>query len=166
MKVVCLHNKSDIELFLRRNVYLHIYSIGDLDDFFWHKTQWYASVEDGEVQAIVSLYTVPPFPILLALSEKQEPMKDLLKSILYMLPGRFYAHLSPGLSMVFEKSFKIKSHGEHYKMGLENKSLVHDVDCSHVIPLDKSNLEHIQNLSFMEMERKVFLTLLLMFWEM
>lgn len=36
METCALHDKARIEAFLRKNVYLHIYSIGDLDDFFWH----------------------------------------------------------------------------------------------------------------------------------
>ncbi len=36
MKTVCLHAKDQIEAFLRRHTFLRLYSIGDLDDFFWH----------------------------------------------------------------------------------------------------------------------------------
>jgi len=42
MKAVCLHDKSAIEQFLRRNTWLHLYELGDLDEFFWQYTTWYA----------------------------------------------------------------------------------------------------------------------------
>src|SRR5438270_4245 len=32
MKAVCLHDKGTIEQFLRRNTWLHLYELGDLDD--------------------------------------------------------------------------------------------------------------------------------------
>ncbi|MEJ7708630.1 MAG: hypothetical protein WKF84_01940 [Pyrinomonadaceae bacterium] len=35
MRIVCLHSKVEIERLLRRNLYLHLYALGDLDDFFW-----------------------------------------------------------------------------------------------------------------------------------
>ncbi len=146
MNVICLHDKKVIESFLRKNIYLHIYSIGDLDDFFWQNTQWYALEENNEIQAIASLYTVPPVPTLLALSEQKELMQKLLQSILYILPVRFYTHLSPGLDEVFEKNFRVQSHGEHYKMGLNNKSLLYNVDFSQAVRLENNDLEQIHTL--------------------
>ena len=72
MSVIHLNDKGRIEAFLRKNVYLHIYSIGDLDDFFWPDTTWYGWEERGEIQAIVLLYTASADPTVLALSEQQE----------------------------------------------------------------------------------------------
>ena len=46
MSLVCLHDKAVIEGFLRRNPLLHIYPLGDLDDFFWPHTTWYG-LQDG-----------------------------------------------------------------------------------------------------------------------
>ena len=146
MKVVCLHDKNEIELFLRRNVYLHMYSIGDLDDFFWQNTQWYALKENDEIQAIALLYTVPPFPILLALSEDENVLQELLRSIFHLLPGKFYSHLSPGVEAVFSTQYDLQSHGEHCKMALNNSGLLCDVDCSQVIRLGSNDLEDIQQL--------------------
>ena len=54
---------------MRRNVYLHIYSIGDLDDFFWPDTVWYGWEKGSEIQAVALLYTASPDPTLLAISE-------------------------------------------------------------------------------------------------
>jgi hypothetical protein len=47
---VPLHDKATIERVLRRNVYLHLYSIGDLDDFFWPYTVWYATADGAEIR--------------------------------------------------------------------------------------------------------------------
>ena len=46
-RTICLHDKGQIEAFLRRNVFLHSYSVGDLDDRFWPHTTWYA-LADGD----------------------------------------------------------------------------------------------------------------------
>ena len=148
MKVICLHDKNEIEMFLRRNVYLHIYSLGDLDDFFWQKTVWYALKEGDVIQAIVMLYVVSAFPTLLALSEDKSVLQELLQSIFHILPGKFYSHLSPGVENVFKKQYELKSHGEHYKMALDgrNKTELYDVDCSQVIRLGSNDMEDIQQL--------------------
>jgi hypothetical protein len=115
--MLVLHDKDEIESFLQKNVFLHIYSIGDLDDFFWNHTTWYALKQNGEIKAIILFYTGLPLPTLLALTENMAPMQELLQSILHLLPARFYAHLNPGLEEVVREQFQLRSHGQHYKTG-------------------------------------------------
>jgi hypothetical protein len=43
------------------------------------------------------MYVGCPLPTLLALSNEQRVIADLLSAIRHLLPNRFYAHLSPGL---------------------------------------------------------------------
>ncbi len=43
-----LKDKAEIEAFLRKNAELHVYSLGDLDDFFRPRTTWYGWQKDGE----------------------------------------------------------------------------------------------------------------------
>ncbi len=143
MGVIHLHDKGRIEGFLRKNVYLHIYSIGDLDDFFWPDTTWYGWEQGGEIQAVALLYTASDYPTLLALSEQQDVMWELLQSIFPVLPERFYAHLSPAVAEAVEQQCEIKSYGKHYKMGLKNKTLLHDVDCSQVIRLSENDQDEM-----------------------
>ncbi|MCP4139843.1 MAG: hypothetical protein GY755_06055 [Chloroflexi bacterium] len=59
MAYICLHDKERIEGFLRKDVYLHIYSLGDLDRFFWPYTTWYGYEEDGNIEAIALVYAAP-----------------------------------------------------------------------------------------------------------
>jgi len=141
MGVIHLHDKGRIEAFLRRNVYLHIYSIGDLDDFFFSDTIWYGWEEGDEIRAVALLYTASADPTLLALSEQQDVMWELVQSIFPVLPERFYAHLSPAVAEAVERQCKIKSYSKHYKMGLKNKSLLYDVDCSQVVRLTENDLD-------------------------
>ena len=153
MSDIQLNDKDRIEAFLRKesrglrkNVYLHIYSIGDLDDFFWSDTTWYGWQEDGEIQAVTLLYTVSSESTLLALSKQQDVMWDLVQSIFRFLPERFNAHLSPAVAEAVERHCETESHGKHYKMGLKYKTLLHDIDCSHVIRLTEDDLEDMLGL--------------------
>ncbi len=146
METCSLHDKAQIEAFLRKNVYLHIYSIGDLDDFFWRNTVWYAAAEHGDIQALVMLYTVPPTPTLHAMCEEHERMPELLRSILHLLPTRFHAHLSPGLAEVFAERAIVESAKEHHKMALTDKSCIIEFDCSRVVALTADDLNDMLGL--------------------
>jgi RimJ/RimL family protein N-acetyltransferase len=144
MKFICLHEKSEIEQFLRKDIQLHIYSIGDLDDFFWPYTTWYGLKTNGGLSAVVLLYSGQSLPILLALSEDRDAIQELLRSIHHLLPPQFYAHLSPGLEGAFSGTHYLDPHGEHYKMALHSKTAVFAFDCSGVTPLSTAELEEIQ----------------------
>jgi len=145
MKAICLHDKREIESFLRRNVYLHIYGIGDLDDFFWPYTTWYAWKEGEEIRAIALLYSGRTLPVFVAVS-KTSSAQQLIQTILHLLPCRFHTHLSPGVEAALEEKYKMKSHGKHYKMALNNKSSLYDIDCSQVIQLQNRDLNEILQL--------------------
>ncbi len=118
MSFTLLHDRDEIERFFRTDVGLHIYSLGDLDDFFWSYTTWFAHRTKGEISAIALLYAGMAVPTLLALNTDVEPMADLVSSIRELLPLRFYAHLSPGLASVLEPTHQLHAHGLHCKMVL------------------------------------------------
>jgi ribosomal protein S18 acetylase RimI-like enzyme len=135
VKTVCLHAKDQIEAFLRRHTFLHLYSIGDLDDFFWDYTTWYALIDKERIKQLVLLYSGAPLPVLLGLTEEPDLMMELLRSLIHLLPKKFYAHLSRDVATVFADDYQIKSHGLHYKMALTNSALLDTVDISSVKPL-------------------------------
>ena len=141
-----MHDKSRIEAFLRQNIYLHIYSIGDLDDFFWNHTSWYGLEQDGEIKALILFYIGSSVPTILALTQDICYMKELLSSVVPFLPKRFYAHVTPGLEEVLAKYFILKSHGKHYKMALKNKSAVDNVDIAKVESLSVKDIDQILEL--------------------
>ena len=147
MSIFSLHDKDEIEAFLRRNVFLHIYTIGDLDDFFWPYTTWYARKAGDQIEQVALLYTAPTPPVLLALSEEPlDGMRELLRSLMHLLPARFYAHLSGDLASVFAADYRVESHGEHYKMALTNPALLETVDTSEVIALSGADLGALEDL--------------------
>lgn len=145
MNPVCLHDKREIEAFLRRDVFLHIYSLGDLDDFFWPHTTWYALKDNDGTQALVLIYSGGSIPALLALSENDKipALQKLLRRLIPVLPRCFYAHLSPRVQVALQDHYTLISHGEHYKMGLSDKSAVFCADTSSVVRLSSEDLPEI-----------------------
>jgi hypothetical protein len=138
-----LKNKARIETFLRRDPELHVYSLGDLDDFFWSHTTWYGWETDGRLEDIVLVYTGHALPTVLAISRQPAAVRRLLGEIAPLLPALFYAHLSPGVDEAFRGSHAIKSHGPHYKMALRDVSRVWDVDCSRAVELTERDLDDL-----------------------
>lgn len=122
MSFTLLHDREEIERFLRTDVGLHLYSLGDLDDFFWPCTTWFAHRTNGGIDAIALLYTGMAMPTLLALNADVEPMAELVSSIREILPVRFSAHLCPGLASVLEQTHQLHAHGLHCKMMLSRET--------------------------------------------
>ncbi len=139
MKITPLFHKQEILSYLRQNPYLHLYSIGDLDDFFWPYTSWYALKSEAAIQAVVLMYSGVTPPVLLALADELSPLHALLTGLLPRLPPTFYAHLSPGLETNLEQRFSLDAHGPHYKMALTHPDRIITVDTTQVVLLTPSD---------------------------
>lgn len=136
----CLNDKEEIKSFLEQDPFLHIYSIGDLDDFFWEFTTWYGFRNKMELEAIVMVYAGPQLPTVLALSGNHSVMAELLTSMQHLLPERFYAHLSPGLETVLSRTFDLESEAAHHKMALIDNEAAQSVNTSEVVHLTPDDL--------------------------
>lgn len=134
MDFICLHSKEEIESFLRKDLFLNIYCIGDLDDFFWSHTLWFAKKHNKKLEAIAMLYTGAEIPTLLALSSNIKLMASLLEAIMPILPSRFYTHLSPTLETFFYNTYAMTPHGNHLKMALKNEIPLF-TDCPNCVKL-------------------------------
>lgn len=140
-------NKSVLETYLRRYPTLNYYHLGDLDDFFWPDTCWYTYQEKDTIEAVALLYTaVDPVVLLAILNQNPEHLAGLLQGLIPSLPGHVYAHLSPGLQALFESTYTMQHHGEHYKMTLTNSAALDHIDTSSVIPLDEADLPRLETL--------------------
>ena len=147
MRPICLHDRDAIEAALRRSVYLNLYSIGDLDDFFWPYTTWYGQETGAGLEAVILVYTGMSVPVLVALADGPNgPMGDLLRSILHLLPRRIYAHLTPELLPIVARDYAVESHGLHYKMALGDTSRLQAFDTSEVVSLSAPDLPTLQRL--------------------
>jgi len=124
MTISRLKDKKAIELHFRKNTNLNLYQIGDLDDFFWDFTDWYALSEDGQLKQIILIYSGTELPVMIALCDnKLDEMKLLLDKIKTDLPKKYYSHLSEGLAEVLEKIYSYTSHGTYLKMSLREENL-------------------------------------------
>ena len=142
--VVCLHAKGDVEGFCRNNPALHVYALGDLDDFFWPHTTWFALREASQVRQLALLYTGQPLPALLAYAEQPFGlMRELLFDLLRVLPRRFYAHLTDGLADVLATDYRLESHGAFHKMALADRSRVDRLDASEAVALTEADVDDL-----------------------
>jgi ribosomal protein S18 acetylase RimI-like enzyme len=145
MKAICLHDRDVIAAALRRDPLLHLYAIGDLDDFFWPYTNWYALVEGEQIRQVILCYSGAPQQLILhALThERSEEMPTLLRSILHLLPRRIYTHLSADLVTAFADDYRIEPHGDYDKMALADRARLDGVDTSSVERLGAADLPAI-----------------------
>ncbi|HEX6288089.1 MAG TPA: GNAT family N-acetyltransferase [Herpetosiphonaceae bacterium] len=144
MQAVCLHVKDEIEAVLRRNPFVHLYALGDLDDFFWQHTTWYGLRQNEQIQHVVLLYSGTSVPTLLAFNEEPVAlMPMLLRSILPLLPRQVYAHLSPDVIPVFAEDYHVQQHGLHYKMALTRPTHLSGIDISEAALLSAADLDDL-----------------------
>jgi ribosomal protein S18 acetylase RimI-like enzyme len=145
MGAISLHDKAAIRALLRRSPELHVYSIGDLDEFFWPYTNWYTLREDTDRSPVALIYSGGGLPVLLAIDEDPSgPIVDLLRAIRPLLPRRIYAHLSGDLANVLREEYLIDSHGMHFKMALRDPARLAAVDTSGVVQLLPANLAEVE----------------------
>ncbi|MFW6388238.1 MAG: GNAT family N-acetyltransferase, partial [bacterium] len=116
MSVCELHDPAVIERALRTNEAIHIYEIGDLDDFFRPYTRWFARGDTHDPDAVVLLYTGGETPTVIGLSEDPAGLREILASVSDLLPERFYAHLTEGAESALIPPFSGTSQGRHLKM--------------------------------------------------
>jgi ribosomal protein S18 acetylase RimI-like enzyme len=141
------------EFFVSDEPLMHIYEIGDLDDFFWANTKWVAlnSVVNGSFQKnfVSLLYTSPDMLVVIALGSDRDAGCSLLDYLCSastgkgVIPSMFYSHLRIGLADTVSNHFNIISRDLYMKMGLINKLPVLSVNCEFVRQLHPTDLSDI-----------------------
>jgi ribosomal protein S18 acetylase RimI-like enzyme len=123
MDLQVIHDKDSILNFLKENPGLQIYSIGDLDDFFWPKTIWFALKEADTIKSIALLYLGADTPTLLSFYNGESQFSyQLIERIRHFLPERFIAHLSCGMMDIFGRQNVLEYYGLGYKMILAKEA--------------------------------------------
>jgi ribosomal protein S18 acetylase RimI-like enzyme len=136
-------NKKEIYSFLSRNKGLYLYLIGDLDDFYWSRTTWYAAYVNNNIEAIALLYKgIPPATFLLFHEGDLTFPKELIREILPELPEEFNVHLSPDLLEQFKKENIIKNYGRNFRMILTREP--DHFEDENIRRLGKTDLEDIE----------------------
>jgi ribosomal protein S18 acetylase RimI-like enzyme len=140
--VVTLRNKAAIEARLRHDAAVHLYEIGDLDDFFFPSCSYYAH---PTTNATALFYRGSDPPTLLALGRETSPdLAELVHAISDELPRTVYAHLAVGLLDAIEDEFEAGKPERHAKFALKNfSSCSIESGCEPVGPRD---LEAVMNL--------------------
>jgi ribosomal protein S18 acetylase RimI-like enzyme len=146
--LACLHDRSAIEVYLRADPYLHLYELGDLDDRFWPRTQWYGWLAAGRLHAVVLLYSGFRPPVLLALASPPRlvDLRSLLTELTSLLPIEIFTHLTPGLEACFTSLYLLEHHGLHLKMALAAPGMVGAIDTDGVLQLTESDLNDLERL--------------------
>lgn len=144
-RTILLHDRAPILAALGEHRALHVYAIGDLDDFFFPYTAWFALEDGGQIRKVAVLYTGGALPVVLALAaERIRELATLLASMLPVLPRRFYLHVTPGAAHVLESDYALSSHGLHRKMALVDPARLEGVDTSGAValgPADRAEVE-------------------------
>ena len=121
---------------------LHIYEIGDLDDFFFPYTTWYALTStpessSDEIKFIVLLYQSPDCTVVLAFATEDAARngdevkygQEALSLLRPSLPDSFYSQLTPGLlgsltstGIDSESYYHVEPHGDFLKMAIPDSA--------------------------------------------
>ena len=142
---ICLHDKQQIESFLKQDPGLYLYLLGDLDDFFWPHTSWYGWTQ-AQLGAIALLYAGDELPVLLALGRDTTAPAALLQSLTALLPRRFYTHLSPGLESELQPDWSLSGGNLHYRMLQQHPERLQDFPCPEAQLLGPADLPALAEL--------------------
>ncbi len=141
-----MSDRIQLARYFRKDPFLHLFGLGDLDDVFWSKTTCYGVLTGKSVDKVVLLYRGGALPVLLALSQPGQLEKNYINQLIQLLPEQFYAHFSPGVEESFSSIYTISDFGGHYKMGLQDPSRIEKVNTENTSPLTEIDLEEIQSL--------------------
>jgi ribosomal protein S18 acetylase RimI-like enzyme len=144
MDLISLTDKVSIENRLRRDTALHLYEIGDLDNFFWPYTTWY-TLDYNPATPVVLIYSGSTKPVLIALeSYPSDPMKKIIELTLPLLPPVLYAHLTDELVDIFRATYEISSGKPHNKMLLTEPAALAKIETLGVEILSSRNLPELK----------------------
>lgn len=150
MDALCIRevtSKDELEAyFTQDNIFLHLYEIGDLDDFFWPHTKWITlQNQTGDILFTALIYSASSLPVILALGGNIDDGKILLEKMKLqgLLPGSFYSHLSVGLPDALQGAGTADYHGRYLKMGLFDKTVVGSVSRAGTVQLLPAHLASI-----------------------
>lgn len=148
MDIQILHERDQIEPLLRRDVELNLYALGDLDDFFWPRTLWYARAGSSGLEHVVLVYAGIELPTVLAMAREAdvEAMRETLRSLTAYLPRRFYLHISPGLEPGLFGPYRLLPRGDHLRMIWRERDRADDVGEEGIEalgPADADELVHL-----------------------
>ena len=146
MTLIQITDRDLLAKYFRRDTYLHLYSLGDLDDFYWPHTRYYGIKSPSGLKKVVLFYQGEGPTIFLALGASGTFDRYDIEQWMGISPDQIYAHLSPGLIDHFRNSYLIDDHGQHFKMGLVDFSLVKEIDTTGTESITDADLDELKHL--------------------
>ncbi|MDP6824066.1 MAG: GNAT family N-acetyltransferase [Dehalococcoidia bacterium] len=147
MYFALLHNRDEIETYLRRSPDKHVYRLGDLDDTFWPRTSWYGARKGDELRAICLVFSLYDPSNVVAISEPDnDAMPALLNAIAADLPDFSEIHLGPEALGALDERFEVTSLVPHWKMTLRDRSRLESADTSAVRRLGTDEVPALEEL--------------------
>lgn len=145
MRVVRTRDRDALAACLQRRAAAHVYELGDLDDFFWPATTWFALGGGDGLRQVALLYDATDPPTLLALPDPPlAEMRTLLAELAPVLPSAVYAHVHPDTLAALASRFAVTAHGLHVKMALTQHALLTTVDGTDVMALGPEHLAEVE----------------------
>ena len=143
MEIQIVKDRSALEKYFRQDLALHLYSLGDLDDFYWPRITCYGNQTETGLKNITPFYQGENLPVLLAFGELDQ---EYLQQLQTLMPDRFYAHLSTGLIKHFSDYYQYAEHGDHYKMALVNSDPILRANTNNTFQLTETDLPEVNKL--------------------
>lgn len=146
MGLVQITDRGQLAQYFRQDINFHLYSLGDLDDFYWPDTKCYGIKTSTGIDQVILLYSGEGLPVLLAFSNSNVLDKHFIDQLVPIIPDQVYSHLSPGLEKQFIRHYSLIDHGLHYKMGLSDLSKVDIVNTASTVLITEDHLTEVQSL--------------------
>ncbi len=148
MTIRTIRDRFILEKYFRCHPYLHLYALGDLDDFLWPHTTWHGCFEGRQLKAVCLVYNALNPPVLLALAapEYHPSLQRLVAAIHPNLPRKIYAHLNPGLKSLFKDGWQMQPCGLHLKMGLQEPPEKLPGKVHEIVPITREHIGEIYDL--------------------
>jgi ribosomal protein S18 acetylase RimI-like enzyme len=145
---IWLHDRAAIFAALSPAPALQLYALGDLDDFFFPHTIWRALEAFGAIRQIALIYTGAAPPVLHAITPEGgvAEMRELVRSMLPLLPRSFYSHVTPGVEDALAEAYDLAPHGLHRKMVLADPARLEAADASGTVALGPGDRAEIEAL--------------------
>jgi len=147
--LIPVRERGVLDEWLRRDVFLHLYALGDLDDAFWPLTTWYAYVDDARaavtadaIRALLLRYEPGhDLTVVLALSgpEGRADLTAALERLVPRLPRRVYCHVTPGVEVALRSRYALAPHGPHRKMALVRPEALAAFDDAGAVTLEPAD---------------------------
>lgn len=150
MTVEQTKNKTELQHFLLQDPELHLYALGDLDDFFWPHCTYYVKRDAGEISALVLKYQPGDLPVIMALGRNLRALNALLVDLVPELPDRIYAHVSPGCEATILDDYRQTYHETQVRMIRRNPTTAEKAtgDVITLTPKDSERLQTFYDLSY------------------